>query len=124
MALCDFAEWGYIHQNAPAQILPDMYFRYHKTLPRVEQNMPKGEFFPRLIPRPPVYQAGTVPGPNTPPRQDWILVIVNDRQRWTPKSHWTYYEDLDGNHCLCNAKYNLCYEHPNSENDYQYIPTS
>src|SRR5699024_6449023 len=69
-------------------------------------------------------QAGTVPGPNAPPRQDWILVAVNNLQRWTPKSHWTYYEDLNGNHCLCNGKYNLCYEHPDSENDYQYIPIS
>lgn len=100
----------------------EMLYRYHKTQPRKPLHMPQGEFFPRLIAQPEIYRTGTVAKPNGPPRQDLILVTVNNRQQWTMKSGWTYYEDINGNPCLCNSKYNLCYYFPAT--DYHYTTLS
>ena len=122
MVLCDLANWDYVPDNVPSDILPDMYFLYHKSLPRKELHMPRGEFFPHIIAQPPVYRTGTVAKPDAPPRQDLILVIINSKQQWTSKSDWTDYEDANGNHCLRNYMYNLCYYYPSG--DYQYITLS
>jgi hypothetical protein len=100
--LCDLATWGYIPHSVPADMLPHMYFLYHKTLPPKELHMPKGEFFPRLIPQPLIYRTGTVTTPNAPPRQDLVLITISNKEQWTPMSDWTDYEDAEGNHCLRN----------------------
>ncbi|KAK2768419.1 hypothetical protein FQN54_000274 [Arachnomyces sp. PD_36] len=111
-ALLDLADWGYIGPSEPSRLLPYFGFQYHKTQPPKALTMPMGEFFPRVIPQPPIYRYGN-------PLQEFLPFALNGQTKWIPLSDWFTYRfgdssDDDGVNnnnpeYLRNDRYNICF---------------
>ncbi|KAK2761220.1 hypothetical protein FQN54_001742 [Arachnomyces sp. PD_36] len=104
--MCDLAQWGYVHGQVPQSLYPHMEFQYHKTLPKKPlQNFPRGEFYPREIPQPVVYQSTS----NKLPAGNYIKVTVRGKSAWTRLEAWTSYYDHNNRQCISHGTYNQFY---------------